>query len=526
MNARDNGTISLRIDGVDVAVDKGTTVIRAAEKAGIVVPHYCYHPGIPSRPAQCRMCLVEIEGQPKLQPSCVLEAQDGMVVLTESEKAREARRSVIEFLLLNHPLDCPICDAAGQCMLQDYAFETRQLKSRYREAKLVLGRDRIADDILYFADRCILCTRCVRFMRDVAKDDALIVAQRGHKAYIDTFPGKDLDNAFRGNIVDVCPVGALVHEDFLLKARAWDMDHAPGICAGCSNGCNIEIDVKENQVVRVKPRFNPDVNAYWMCDLGRRHLVMANRGLRVDLPLIRRDGELEAVHWGEALAWLAENLPAGKGGAALVSPAESTESLFYLRGLLRQLGIEGGGYRLERGETAALPGFPSLTLRAERAPNAAGAEALGFREVDGPPTIGDGETLVVLGDALADAGPDYGAGAGFFLYVGSHDTEAARNATVVLPATTFAEQEGTFVSHEGRVQRFHQALRPPGVARPAWMSLSRLLAELGAGDAALDAAAAFGAVAGSVPAFSGLTWAGLGLKGARAGEPARAERGA
>jgi NADH-quinone oxidoreductase subunit G len=526
MNARDNGTISLRIDGVDVAVDKGTTVIRAAEKAGIVVPHYCYHPGIPSRPAQCRMCLVEIEGQPKLQPSCVLEAQDGMVVLTESEKAREARRSVIEFLLLNHPLDCPICDAAGQCMLQDYAYETRQLKSRYQEAKLVLGRDRIADDILYFADRCILCTRCVRFMRDVAKDDALIVAQRGHKAYIDTFPGKDLDNAFRGNIVDVCPVGALVHEDFLLKARAWDMDHAPGICAGCSNGCNIEIDVKENQVVRVKPRFNPDVNAYWMCDLGRRHLVMANRGLRVDLPLIRRDGELEAVHWGEALAWLAENLPAGKGGAALVSPSESTESLFYLRGLLRQLGIEGGGYRLERGEAATLPGFPSLTLRAERAPNAAGAEALGFREVDGPPEIGDGETLVVLGDALADAGPDYGAGAGFFLYVGSHDTEAARNATVVLPATTFAEQEGTFVSHEGRVQRFHQALRPPGVARPAWMSLSRLLAELGAGDAALDAAAAFGAVAGSVPAFSGLTWAGLGLKGARAGEPARAERGA
>ena len=212
MNARDNGTISLRIDGVDVAVDKGTTVIRAAEKAGIVVPHYCYHPGIPSRPAQCRMCLVEIEGQPKLQPSCVLEAQDGMVVLTESEKAREARRSVIEFLLLNHPLDCPICDAAGQCMLQDYAYETRQLKSRYQEAKLVLGRDRIADDILYFADRCILCTRCVRFMRDVAKDDALIVAQRGHKAYIDTFPGKDLDNAFRGNIVDVCPVGALLRK--------------------------------------------------------------------------------------------------------------------------------------------------------------------------------------------------------------------------------------------------------------------------------------------------------------------------
>jgi NADH-quinone oxidoreductase subunit G len=526
MNARETGTISLRIDGVDVSVEKGTTVIRAAERAGIVVPHYCYHPGIPSRPAQCRMCLVEIEGQPKLQPSCVLEAQDGMVVLTESDKAKEARRSVIEFLLLNHPLDCPICDAAGQCMLQDYAFETKQLKSRFAEAKLVLGRDRIADDILYFADRCILCTRCVRFMRDVAKDDALIVAQRGHKAYIDTFPGRDLENVFRGNIVDVCPVGALVHEDFLLKARSWDMDHAPSICAGCSNGCNIEIDVKENQVVRVKPRYNPEVNAYWMCDVGRRHLVMANRGLRVELPLIRRNGELEAVHWSEALAWLAENLPAGKGGAALVSPSESTENLFYLRALLRRLGIRGGGYRLERGTEATLPGFPSLSLRAERAPNGAGAEALGFRETEGLPEVGPDGTLVVLGDRLLDAEPGYGADAGFFLYVGSHVSSAARNATAVLPATSFAEQEGSFVSHGGRVQRFHQALRPPGVARPAWMSLSRLLSLLGDGDGVMSADAAFEAMASGVPGFSGLTWSGLGLKGARAGDTAPARQGA
>lgn len=526
MNARDDGTISLRIDGVDVAVEKGTTVIQAAERTGIVVPHYCYHPGIPTRPAQCRMCLVEVEGQPKLQPSCVLEAQDGMVVMTESEKAREARRSVIEFLLLNHPLDCPICDAAGQCMLQDYAYETRQLKSRFAGAKLVLGRDRIADDILYFADRCILCTRCVRFMRDVAKDDALIVAQRGHKAYIDTFPGRDLDNVFRGNIVDVCPVGALVHEDFLLKARAWDMDHAPGVCAGCSNGCNIEIDVKENQVVRVKPRYNPEVNAYWMCDVGRRHLVMSNRGLRTELPLIRRNGELEAVHWGEALEWAAASLPTGQGGVALVSPFESTENLFYLRELLRHLGIEDGGFRLERGEEATLPGFPSLALRADRAPNGAGAEALGFRKTDRPPTVAPGGTLVVLGDRLPDADPDYGADAGFFLYMGSHVAGAARNATIVLPATTFAEQEGTFVSHEGRVQRFHQALRPPGVARPAWMSLSRLLALLGQGEGAMSADAAFSAMAAAVPDFSGLTWAGVGLKGARAGDAVPARQGA
>jgi len=233
--------VTLTIDAVEVKVEAGTTVLQAAEHAGIVVPHYCYHPGIPSRPAQCRMCLVEIEGQPKLQPSCVFPAQDGMVVYTMSETAETARKSVIEFLLLNHPLDCPICDAAGQCMLQDYAFETGQLRSRYAEAKLVLGRDRVADDILYFGDRCIVCTRCVRFMDELAGDNALVVAQRGHKAYIDTFPGKDLDNAFRGNIVDVCPVGALVHEDFVFKARAWDMDSSPARPAATSTSTSRKI---------------------------------------------------------------------------------------------------------------------------------------------------------------------------------------------------------------------------------------------------------------------------------------------
>jgi NADH-quinone oxidoreductase subunit G len=174
-----NGLINVTIDGIEIAVEPGTHVIDAAERAGVLIPRYCYHPGIPTRPAQCRVCLVEIEGQPKLQPSCKMTVQEGMVVLTASEEAEDARRAVIELLLVNHPLDCPICDAAGQCMLQDYALETEQLRSRLHEEKLVQGRDRIADDILYFADRCIICTRCVRFMSEVAGDEALIVAQRG-----------------------------------------------------------------------------------------------------------------------------------------------------------------------------------------------------------------------------------------------------------------------------------------------------------------------------------------------------------
>lgn len=506
--------VTLIVDGVEITVPVGTPVIQAAERAGSVVPHYCYHPGIPSRPAQCRMCLVEIEGQPKLQPSCVMVAQDGMVVHTQSEQALVARRSVIEFLLLNHPLDCPICDAAGQCMLQDYAFETGQLSSRYEEPKLVLGRDRIASDILYFADRCILCTCCVRFMEDIAGDNTLVVAQRGHKAYIDTFPGKDLDHPFRGNIVDVCPVGALVHEDFVFKARAWDMDTAPGICSGCSQGCNIDVNVKENQVVRVKPRYNADVNGYWMCDHGRRELVMSNRGLRADVPLIRRGDQLEAVTWPEALEWIATSAPIGEGGASLVSPFESNENLFALRELLNWLGISGGSYRMPRGEEVSLPGFPQLKLRQERAPNGAGADLFGFSETDALPEILPGQTLVVAGDRLLDAGPEFGVNAGFYLYLGTHITDAAGHASAILPIAAVGEADGSYVNFDGRVQRFHQAMRAPGVARPGWMAIHRLLRQMQPQRSPVrDVATAFGEMSEATPELEGLTWRKLGLKG-------------
>jgi NADH-quinone oxidoreductase subunit G len=511
--------VRLTIDGVEIEVPKGTRLIDAVERAGVVVPRYCYHPGIPSRPAQCRVCLVEVEGQPKLQPSCVFEAQDEMVVKTASDQVRLARKSVIELLLLNHPLDCPICDAAGQCMLQDYAFETRQLDSRLKEEKQVQGRDRVADDILYFADRCIICTRCVRFMRDVADDDSLVVAQRGHKSYIDTFPGKDLNHPFQGNIVDVCPVGALVHEDFVFKARAWDMDNTPSICPGCSTGCSVSIDTKENQVVRLKPRFNPEVNSYWMCDYGRKHFVMSNRGVRAEVPLIREDGELRPTDWATALDRVAGRLaelrsvPTDVGGESIVSAFSGNESLFYLRRLLDYLGIDGGAFRVETGDTATLAGFPKLQLRAERAPNGNGAESLGYGRVTQFPEAPQG-VLIVLEDALHWAPGEYGSDASFFLYLGSSLTPATRNADVILPVSSFAESNGTVSNFEGRVQRYRQALQPPGIARPAWLVLSRLLAELGEGEAVLTAGGAFQVMAAESPAFGGLVWSELGLRGA------------
>ncbi len=524
--------VTLTIDGVEVTVPSGTRVIEAAEHVGVVVPRYCYHPGIPTRPAQCRMCLVEVEGRPKLEPSCTLQAADDMVVNTASDTARTARQSVIEFLLVNHPLDCPICDAAGQCMLQDYAYVTNQLESRVDEPKRIMGRDRISDDILYFADRCVICTRCVRFMRDVAEDDSLIVAQRGDKAYIDTFPGRELDNPFQGNIVDVCPVGALVHEDFVFKARAWDMDAAASVCPGCPTGCNVTIDTKENQIVRVKPRHNAAVNSWWMCDYGRKHLVMTNRGVRAEVPLIRDGADLRPVDWATALDWVAEKVGDfdGAGGSAVVSPDASNENLFYVRLLLDRLGVADAAFRVPQGETAALPTVPTLKLRADRAANAAGAGLFGGRRVggflNGAAATGSaaggsaGGALVVLDDELEGVDDDFGGSAGFFLYLGTRLPGAARSADAVLPIATFAEMDGTFTNFEGRVQRFHQALRPPGLARPGWMVLSRVLARLGDGEAVNDVRRAFERMAAEAPAFAGLTWDGIGLKGAPAARAA------
>lgn len=500
----------LTIDGIEFEAEAGSSVLQACEQLGIEIPRFCYHERL-SVAGNCRMCLVEMERSPKPVASCAMPVAEGMVIHTNTETVKKARNGVMEFLLLNHPLDCPICDAAGQCMLQDYAFETEQLRSRYAEAKLVLGRDRVADDILYFGDRCIVCTRCVRFMEDLAGDNSLIVAQRGHKAYIDTFPGAVLDHPFRGNIVDVCPVGALVHEDYLFKARAWDLDSAASICPGCSTGCNVDIGVKENQVVRVKPRLNPEVNAYWMCDHGRRHLVMSNRGVRAEVPLIRREGELEPVAWAEAIGWVASRLRAVQGGQALASPTEACESLFLFRDLMDRLGMSGGAFRVSAGEEAVLEGFPTLRLRAERAPNAAGARLFGFTAGDLPQP--GSEALLVLGDGLTEAAPTWGAEADPFIYIGSHLPAAARNAVAVLPITTFAEMEGTFLNSEGRLQRFHQALQPPGVARPAWMILSALLAALDAGDGVLDAPAAFRRMASGTSVLEGVTWSDLGLRG-------------
>ncbi|MEX0935690.1 MAG: molybdopterin-dependent oxidoreductase [Gemmatimonadota bacterium] len=525
-------TVTLTIDGREVTVPKGTTILQAAESLGNRIPHYCYHPGM-SAPAQCRLCLVEVEGAPKLSPSCVSAAQDGQVVLTESEKAKGMREGVLEFYLKNHPLDCPICDQSGECKLQDYVHEEGRKHGRSREPKRVFGRDDFGGDVLFYGDRCVMCTRCVRFMEEVAQDPLLTVVERGSRSVIDTFFEEGLTGSpYAGNVVDICPVGALVSKDFLHKARAWDLDHTPSICPNCSQGCNIDLHTRDDAVQRLKPRPNLDVNAYWMCDYGRHRYEWINRRDRLEAPVLRGEDGTRARDWPDAIedvaARLMEAREAEKPVRAVASPHASNEDLAALRAVVESLGGGDIVYRSRRAEDEVpLPGFSQLVRRRDLTPNARGAEILGATRVGDDGATGGLEevsthegVVIVLGDELSDQGASFGQDAALYLYLGSHSTPAADRADALLPVTTFAEQEGSFTNFEGRVQRFWPALRPPGAARPAWMVLGALLARVRE-DARRPAhvAAAFLRAGELAPEFEGLAFETIGTRGALVNDP-------
>lgn len=520
-------TVTLTIDGRSVTVPKGTTILRAAEMVGVKIPHYCYHPGL-SSPAMCRLCLVEVEGWPKLAPSCKTAVAEGQVVHTDSEKARAQRTGVLEFYLVNHPLDCPICDQSGECKLQDYVFAEGRVHGRSREPKRVFGRDDFGGDVLFYGDRCVMCTRCVRFMREVAQDDRLCVVERGSRSVIDTFFEKGLEGSpFAGNIVDICPVGALVSKDFLYKARAWDLDHTPSVCPSCSQGCNISIHTRDNLVQRLKPRENLEVNGWWMCDYGRFNYEWMNRRDRLSVPVVGG----KAVGWSEAVNSLAEDLRAaiGQGAVrAVCSPLASNEDMGFLRALVDVLGGGEIYYRSRRApDEIVLPGYPILARRRDLAPNVRGAELQGMIRVGddeargGLDQVASHEGIVlVLGDPLLDQGEDFGGRAAVYVYFGTYPSVAAGRARFVLPITTFAESEGTWINVQGRVQRFWPALRAPGEAWPAWRVLGSMLAALGEGPAPAEAHVAFERVAQRTPALEGISYRDIGTRGVMVREPA------
>lgn len=517
--------VNLTIDGREVSVPRGTTILEAAKTIGTEVPHYCYHPGM-SSPAMCRLCLVEVEGASKPMPGCVTTVTEGQVVHTQSDEAIAQRRAVLEFYLVNHPLDCPICDMSGECALQDYVHAEGREQGRGREPKRIFGRDDFGGDVLFYGDRCVMCTRCVRFMSEVEQDHRLTVVERGNRSVIDTFFDEGLEGTYwHGNIIDICPVGALVSKDFLHKARAWDLEHTPSICTSCSQGCNIELHTRDNLVQRLKPRDNLDVNGWWMCDYGRHNYEWINQGGRVEAPLVRdSDGNSKAVGWSDALRELLERASTLESASvrAVASPLASNEDLGALAELVGALGGGETVYRSVRADDEIpLKGFPTLVRRKDLAPNTTGAELIGMARVGADDATGglsdvashDGVVLV-LGDALPDQDVAFGQSAALYVYLGHHDAPAAQKADFVLPVTTFAEQEGTFTNYDGRVQRFWPALQAPSMARPAWLVLGALVGELTEKAGPRSAAEAFGALSGAVSAFAGMGYEDIGTRGA------------
>ncbi len=505
--------VKVTIEGRQVEVPAGTSILEAAKAVGVLIPHYCYHPGLPVA-GVCRMCLVEVEKAPKLAPACATSVADGQVVHVYSDKSVDARQGVLEMLLINHPLDCPICDQAGECELQDYTYQEGRAEGRYREPNRFNPFEDFGGYVVYVPNRCILCTRCVRFMDTVAQDPVLNVSERGDRALIGKFEGEDLTHAWAGNVIDLCPVGALLSKDSLNKVRAWEVDRSASVCPNCTQGCNMIVETRDNQVVRLRPRPNDDVNKYFMCDYGRLNYRWINRRDRVDVPLVRRGATLETADW-ETATRAAADLLAGKRAFVLASPMLSNEALYLLSRVVRKTGGKGA-FRVERGDEAPLPGVPDLALRPERAANVHGAGLFGFEQSERPlDGLTSGDVLVIADEELAGADAAAASRAGAILVIGTTlPAWAERSVAVVLPITNFTEQDGTFTNVRGRVQRFTQARAAAGLARPSFWAIGDLLAAMGEGTGFFTAAEAFAALAAGHQSFTGMSYETLGMKGA------------
>jgi NADH-quinone oxidoreductase subunit G len=522
------------IDDRTLEVPSGTNLVEAASRVGVQIPHYCYHPRL-SVVGQCRMCMVEIQGMPKLQAACSTQVvRDGMVVRTNSESAAEAQRAIMEFLLINHPLDCPICDQAGECGLQDYSFKHGQAFSRFRfeEKRTYPEKERIplGPHVMLNMNRCIQCTRCIRFTHEVSKTGELSFFERGSHAEIGIFPDKPLDNPLSTCVVDICPVGALTSTRFRFAERVWYLDKKPSICTGCDAGCNITLEHRRGAIRRYKPRFNPEVNDYWMCDFGRGTHERYQELSRLAVPRLRKDGEVVAVGWREALDALFHGLRAKRadGATALLgSGFLSTEEAWLLRRLAGFVETPHVSVWTDSGPARAIPNPAGGIVGREAAPNRRGAELAGLVAEEGgldaeALLLGDGAsrcaTLLVADSDFGKAAHDPKIverlrAARFLAVMGWADTPLARAADLVLPVATHAERDGTFVNANGRLQRFERAFPPPSHARPAVEVLADLLSRFDPKWASVSTAVVFDLLAEELPALAGLRWAEIPATG-------------
>ena len=524
--------MTIKIDGQDVTAEKGKTIIQVCEQLGIDIPRYCYHAGLPVV-GSCRMCMVEVEKIPKLQISCNTAVQDGMVVWTQTDKVKEARRSVLEFLLLNHPLDCPVCDQAGDCELQNYYLKFGAYNSRLHENKIKKKKATpIGPYVILDQERCVLCTRCVRFTDLITKTGELGVFNKGTWAEIDIYPGRELNNKYSGNVVDICPVGALLDRDYRYTVSSWYLKQANSICPGCSTGCNIQIHynldrtykVQGRRVARLKPRFNEAVNKFWMCDEGRYNYKWIDVD-RIEEP--KSSGK--DAEWSTVLSGVAESLKKtlatnGAGSVGVIaSPQMTNEELFLVRKIFYEhLNIPVVYFYIPPKPDAS---EDNLLLKKDKNPNTKGAELILTEQrsnpVEGVLDLAKSDALSYLVIFHTNLPDHFGGGdvrqalssVNTVVYLGTNQNEIAEMATYVLPLATYAEKDGTFTNFQGRVQRIFPAFSPFKNSRPTLEILRDLGRLLGTEVSSAQAQDTFNELRSRIPAFSKMDYGSIGLGG-------------
>jgi len=447
------------IDGKEFEAQQGQTVIQVALENGIDIPHFCWHPAL-TVAGNCRMCLVDVEKIPKLSIACSTTVSEGMVVHTQNEKSLKGREDVMEFLLINHPLDCPICDEAGQCKLQDYAFSHSRGVSRFEEEKTHKDkRIPFGPNVLFDGERCISCSRCIRFGEEIADQPVLTFIQRGDHVTIEPYPGMELDNPVSMNVIDICPVGALTSRDFRFKARPWDMSFTETVCPHCARGCNIRTGVRDNQILRLEPRPNPNVNNYWMCDMGRlESYPSVNAETRISGAWARKTGTLEQITIEDAIKAIVNALKIYKTDEIIfiASPFATIEDNFIFLEVAKQVTKNIGYFSNYIGEDA------KLLIRSDRTPNAYGLKLLGIKEFgkDFADELKTGKikAIYALEDDFLSRNTLSLDKVEFFACHATNTSQTTERANVILPASSWAEKEGVIINFEGWAQKLKPAV--------------------------------------------------------------------
>lgn len=530
-------TVTVNGKEVEIGASERLNCIQAAAKVGVEIPAYCWHPAL-SVVASCRMCLVEVgdkkpDGtvamQPKLVPGCQTPAKDGTVIISDSQKVKDARKATLEYLLLNHPLDCPTCDQAGECYLQDYSFNYGRGYSRLNEPKNIKpDKTYIGDQITLFTDRCIMCTRCVRFTREVTGSAELQVVSRGSHEEIDIFPGHPVNNPLAGNVVDLCPVGALCSKDFLYQQRVWWLKSQSSVCPGCSTGCSVTVDQNEERVYRLHPRTNEKAQGHFMCDEGRFGWKYTHSDQRLTSPEARTNGHVTSSEFESVLASVRSALKKaaqGKGKvAAVLSPWMTVEEAYLLAGFLKGLSsavtlamgpvrVEGKDDQFPKDIKGNVVEPVKFTIRAEKAPNRVGVEAvlshfagdvMPFEELLRLSSAGQFSAVYLVGGDpegwISEIQAEAFSKIETVIVQDILPSPVLKHATHVLPSGTFVEREGVFVNHKGLAQMIRRSVRGPDGTRPD----GRLLWELAERAGLIQTDALRNEIATAIPALAAI----------------------